>query len=851
VSKGDALFDFNGSNYIEANNYKGVLGNGNRTVEAWVRSTGSGSELIAWGSNAISEKWLIRFDGTGKLRIEFNASYRVGSTNINDGEWHHIAVVMDGNNTTDVNLFVDGQQETISNSATANLNITSGINLRISKGHHNNYLDGNLADVRIWDKALTTTEIQDWMHRKLDNTHPSYNNLQLHYPLNDVSGNTVLDHSGNGHHATVSGSSNWDLMYGDDHFKTFENLTDRPNMTFHQGQYTSTTATDTIVDSVMRPIHLLNEYAIFPKTGTMESDSIGVINSNQYWEASTQVIYDPNGMQVGTVAVTPDGTITISDLNYWDRRPSKFEIMSFVTPYGIGLDFGKEGETWTFDMTDFLPILKGKKRMSIERGGQWQEEMDIKFLFVVGTPVREVMGIQQIWRVDYPSYSDINTDKFYEPRDVMLDANGDAFVIKSAITGHGQEGEFRPRTHWLDIDGGTNEFSWDVWTECADNPVYPQGGTWIYDRAGWCPGAPTDIKVSDITDLVTAGQTTNIDYGITTATGDSRYIVSHQLVTYGAPSFTLDAAVIDIISPTNKIEHARKGEICNGVKVLVQNTGITALTSAEIKYWANNDPTPQTYTWNGSLDFLETEEITLPASDDLWNALGSENVMHVEIISANGAGDDYALNNKYYSDFEIPEFLPGEFLIDLRTNSRGSQNSYTITDQSGNVVLSRNNLSANSQYIDTVRLPFGCYIFRLEDTGDNGISFWANNEGTGRLRFTQISTPIPHKVFEGDFGKFINYEFTVSTPLELEGQSLSGEVKVYPNPAKGKFTVEMVKIEEAEIAIYNSLGQQMDLPNKIESTKAIFVTSGLSKGVYFVHIKDETGNTEIRKLTVL
>ena len=40
----------------------------------------------------------------------------------------------------------------------------------------------------------------------------------------------------------------------------------------------------------------------------------------------------------------------------------------------------------------------------------------------------------------------------------------------------------------------SNKNTWRVWTECAGNPVYPQGGTWVYDRAGWCPGQASDVN---------------------------------------------------------------------------------------------------------------------------------------------------------------------------------------------------------------------------------------------------------------------------------------------------------------------------------------------------------------------
>lgn len=853
ISKGDNNFNFDGSNYIEASNYKGILGNANRTVEAWIKTTSGGAAIASWGTNTTGEKWLFRLNGAGNLRVEVSSGFRVGTSVINDGQWHHVAAVLDGNNVADVDLYVDGQLETVSSSQGIAINTTAGANFQVTRGPHNNYLNGNISEVRLWSKALTVAEIQDWRYRTLTSSHPSYSNLELYYPLNSGSGSAIVDASTNANDGTTMNGTIWTPAHGVDHFKNLETLSDRPNLTFHQGQYNLAISTDTILDSVVRPQQIVNQYAIFSKAGTVETDSIGVINSNLYYDASPQIVYNPSGTQVGTIAATPDGTINITDLDYWQRSPSKFEIMSFVTPYGIGLDFGQEGKTWTFDMTDFLPIMKGPKRMTIERGGQWQEEMDIKFLFVVGTPVREVLDIQQIWRVDYPSYADIDNDTYFDPRDVMTHPSGETFVIKSAITGHGQEGEFIPQDHWLDINGGAQDFQWRVWKECSINPIFPQGGTWIYDRAGWCPGEATDIETSDITWFVTPGQTVNIDYGIASTQGTSKYIVSHQLVTYGQDNFTQDAAIIDIISPTRAPEHGRKDAICEGVKVMIQNTGTTDLTSLSIDYWVNNAPTPQTFNWSGNLEYLETEEVTLPGGYDLWNHLsgGADNTMHVEVSASNGGADDYAFNNKISTKFDIPEFIPADFLISFTSNSASAQNGYSLLDQSGNVIVSRTNFSPNTTYYDTVHLALGCYNFRLEDSGDNGISFWANNEGSGSLRFRNISNPIPLKVFDGDFGRFINYNFTVSTPLALEDEEAANGIELYPNPAVGSFTIQMEDVKDSEINIFNNVGQRMELSAKAEGNKAVYSTESLSKGVYFVHIKDQTDKVIIKKLVVL
>ncbi len=850
-TRGDAQFYFNGDNYIEAHSYKGITGGASRTVEAWIKTTVIGKEIVSWGRDAVGEKWLLRLDNSGKLRVEVNSGYQVGSTAVNDGEWHHVVAVQNGSSTSQISLYVDGQLETIATTGVRVINTGSALNVRITKGHHNFMWDGNIAEVRIWSKALSANEIANWRFKKLDNTHPDYSNLELYYPLNEGSGTSISDQSGNNRNATVLGGTDWSQIYGADHFKTWEEVAERPNATFHQGQYALNITTDTILDSVMRSPHMVNQYAVFSKTGTIFSDSIGIINSNNYWGASPQITYSPTGAVVSSSPVTPTATINIANLPYFQRNPSRFEIMSFVTPYGIGIDFGQEGKTWVFDVTDFTPILKGPHRMTIERGGQWQEELDIKFLFVVGTPARDVLDIQQIWKVDKKSFSSISTEASFEPRDVMMNPAGKSFKIRSTITGHGQEGEFIPRNHWINVAGGAIEYNWQVWKECAENPIYPQGGTWIYDRAGWCPGMPTDVNEMDITSHVTAGQLVEIDYGVSSASGTSDYIVNNQLVTYGDPNFTLDAAVVDIISPTNYVEYGRMSTICEGAVIVIQNTGSTPLTALTVNYWINDAPTPQTFSWTGTLNFLETAEVSLPQSADLWKPItGSNDVFHVEVLSPNGGADEYAFNNKMRSVFEIPEVMPNEFYISFRTNTVAHQNSYEIRDEWGTVMISKSGLSNNTTYQDTVNLPFGCYTFRLEDAGDNGISFWANSEGSGSLMFRNTSNNLPVKIFDGDFGDNINYHFTVNSPLTEDEFTDHQAIRVFPNPARDKFTVELGENENAEITIYNGVGQLIQIPFNKDSGSRTFNTNGLAKGVYFIHI-DNGSELVIKKVVLL
>ncbi|MDB3907848.1 peptide-N-glycosidase F-related protein, partial [Crocinitomicaceae bacterium] len=608
------------------------------------------------------------------------------------GQWNHWA--MSKNATTGImEVYHNG---TLWHSGTGKTRPIDIANMVLGKSWaYTNNWKGKVDELRIWDKALTATDIQNWMNIPVDNTHPEYASLVAYYNLDEGTGTSISDNSLNALSANGNNTVLWNFERGKDLDKFFIEDAERPAVTLVQGNYDITTTPTNVLDSILLVPNSVSEYTVVSNSGTTMNDDINVVSTTSYWEAVPENIYDgATGALLSTIPVTAEGSITPADMDYWSRWPMKFEIMSFVTPYGIGLNLGPDGKTWMFDVTDFLPILTGEKRMTMERGGQHQEDMDIKFHFIVGTPTRDVVDIQSLWRTNSRGYTGIVNDQYFPPRDVVMNPNATTYKLRTAITGHGQEGEFIPREHFVDIDGGAKEFQWQVWTECAENPIYPQGGTWIYDRAGWCPGAPTDLNEFDITSMVTPGSTHTIDYGMTGATGTSNYIVNNQLVSYGDPNHTLDVSILDIMNPSDYVEYERTNGICNTPVVEIQNTGSTTLTSATIEYWVNGSSTPQTYTWNGSLEFLEKATVELPTPSALWNDLTGTgtNTFYASVSSPNGGTDEYVHNNTFKTDFTVPEVVPSNFWIEFRTNSAASESSYELLDDAGNTLLFRNGM---------------------------------------------------------------------------------------------------------------------------------------------------------------
>ena len=725
-----------------------------------------------------------------------------------------------------------------------------------SQGNGSGYFwDGNIKEVRIFDKELSGSTIAEWMYKRVDSNHPDFTNLVAHYPLNEGQGTSSLDNTINQQIATFSGNVNWESTRGNNINQFFTATTFRPNISFYQGDYSLTITTDTILDSLFAIPNTVNEYAISPNWGTLLHDDIITLSTNTYWEAVSYT-FDAFGNQISATNTAIDGTISITDLAYYNRYPMAFQIMSFVTPYGAGLDLGINGKTWYFDVTDFAPVFKGNKRITMNAGGQWQEDMDIKFLFIVGTPPRDVLEMQNIWKVQSKNYTQIMNDEVYEPKAHTLLNNASAFKIKTAITGHGQEGEFIPQNHTIDIDGGAVDFTWQVWTECAENPIYPQGGTWIYDRAGWCPGQATDVQEDDITTLVTPGQSHILDYNVLGGSGTTKYWTSSQLVSYGSPNFSLDAAVIDIISPTNKVNYLRTNPICSKPEITIQNTGSTLLTSLTIEYWINNAPAKESYTWNGSLNFLEKETIQLPDPSSLWNNLSTtNNTFHVEIKSPNNGIDAYVHNNIMSSTFEPAPTYPNTFALWVQTNSgvvntftQISENSWEFFDNQGTSILASGNLISNTQYRDTLIFNDGCYTFQVTDTDDDGIDFWGNSDGAGYLRFREIGASW-FKTFEGDFGRFIHHQFRVATATSIVDENLQNW-GIHPNPTRNQFSIQGVITEATTVILTNNIGeivQQFKIEEKGGFQKNIDL-EGLSNGIYFIKISNS--KEEITKKVV-
>ncbi|MDT8301133.1 MAG: LamG-like jellyroll fold domain-containing protein [Sedimentisphaerales bacterium] len=156
-----------GGNHVAVPGYEGILGTYARTSAAWINVNKTSASIITWGPSGEGTKWVMRtHNGPASLRLECGRGNTYGTTDLVDGEWHHVAAVLEDDGSPDVSeikLYVDGKLDPIDPGGTPRLmNTSSGGEFRIGYDLNNTgrTFDGMIDDVRIYDRALSADDIQ-------------------------------------------------------------------------------------------------------------------------------------------------------------------------------------------------------------------------------------------------------------------------------------------------------------------------------------------------------------------------------------------------------------------------------------------------------------------------------------------------------------------------------------------------------------------------------------------------------------------------------------------------------------------------------------------------------------------
>jgi hypothetical protein len=718
-----------------------------------------------------------------------------------------------------------------------------------------NNFDGNIDEFAIWNTELPAAAVAAVMGTDAS-ANASYKKYLRVYYRSNVNNQLVLDESGNSFSGHMTGLPTIQRTRGLDLYQGFTSIHDRPQVVFEEGVYTSKFDTTVTLDSTGNDVMQIIRYS--------PSANGPVVRDTLYtYPRQVNYTFTKTGTVKDSSVLAADTTMTLVKTPYFRKFEvvNRYEIARYITEYGNPTSptntLAAGGEfTWDYDVSDYRTLLHD----SVELNSYNQQELvNVTFEFIKGTPPRDPISVKNLWNGDFWYGTNTPIETWLHPIRVNIPAAALNTKIKIRPTGHGggdQENcsEFCPKDHWILIDT-TERWRQNVWrTDCGLNPLYPQGGTWVYSRTNWCPGSDVHTYDFELTPFVKPGDSATFDYKITPYTSNGggntpNWVIETQLISYGKPNFTRNAAITEIKSPSSTNLFARHNPICGNPVVTIQNRGSAPLTSLDITYGIVGG-SQSVHHWTGNLAFMDTTDVELGKF-----AWASDSKRFEATVSLpTGDADEYPGDNTLQSDFTIPPVYPSQLVFEYKTNAAPEENSYVLLDIDDKVILQRgDNLNPNTYYRDTITLPDGCYKFIMTDVGEggagDGLSWWANpNQGTGSMKIKKATGNTTLKTFATDFGNEIYQQFNVGNFAgvpEVHG----GDVKldVFPNPAPKKFTVVIAEPypQDLIVAIYDILGNEVYKAYRKEvTTDNISVDLGdQASGTYIVRIVSESGVT--------
>jgi hypothetical protein len=581
----------------------------------------------------------------------------------------------------------------------------------------------------------------------------------------------------------------------------------------------------------------------------------------------------------------PATTVTPAYCGSWDyttqiyARPAgkdSVEIARVITPYATDWLSQNKKHDYVVEVTDYASALEGLTAMRFNYSGySWGFTITLKIEFIEGVPPMDALSVRNIYDGYFQYGNSTNSIENYLTAKSYSYASPTAkSFIKNSVSGHGSDntgcGEFCSKYYQLKIDNNMIAQK-QLWrTDCGINEVYPQTGTWIYDRANWCPGAVVWPIYHDITNITTANSTFTVDVDMEPYIGGGSYggynFVS-QLIDYSAPNHSKDVSIEDIVSPTKDDNYLRENPRCANPIIKFKNVGTDTLKTVVFHYGLKGQ-TPLTHTWTGSIGFLEEITEVFPPSISILSGTNSS-VFEVSIVSVNGnAGDENLFNNTYHSETTPVVIYPKDFIVKMYTNndvdgSGFSETSWTLSEESTGVIAQRTMLASTTVYIDTLlNLSPGCYKLEINDTGCDGMSWWANTAGgTGNLRFDYVNANNSIATFPGDMGcNYVRY-FRVLLPPPppnetgiISGTENLNSIEVYPNPANNKALIKF-DLRQSQTVTYKIT----DITGKIiqQQTKGIIAASyetldlsAFNNGIYFLSVELKDKSIITKKLII-
>ncbi len=282
--------------------------------------------------------------------------------------------------------------------------------------------------------------------------------------------------------------------------------------------------------------------------------------------------------------------------------------------------------------------------------------------------------------------------------------------------------------------------------------------------------------------------------------------------------------------------------------ITIRNNGKNAVNSALIKYRFNNE-TEYEYTWQGTLNTLETVDITL---DEIsMNLQQGSNTFKVDVKQVNGENDSYTKNNKLNYNFSRSLNTKDLVKVIVRPDNAPQETTWEIKNSAGNVIASGGPYTTPNNVVteEVAITEADCYTFTVYDEGGNGVCC---DNGTGLVQLESNTGEVI--LVATEFGSSQTVQFSGNDFLSVEDLTFTESIEIFPNPTDGLVYLNVNTNNSSNILVdvYSVTGVKM-FSNKYNVSKGENIInldlSNLPLGLYIVKTQ-QNGNMQSSKLII-
>lgn len=287
-----------------------------------------------------------------------------------------------------------------------------------------------------------------------------------------------------------------------------------------------------------------------------------------------------------------------------------------------------------------------------------------------------------------------------------------------------------------------------------------------------------------------------------------------RAATYGRGAWESDLYTPSSLPPSADFVY-EEGKICATDSIRFTDASINA-SPGWTWYFPGGSPSTST---------LQSPSVVYSASGDY----------DVSLVVQNGNGTDSIAGTVTVDIGSL------ELLLEVNTDSYPGETTWAIEDDQGNLLQSGGGYgSSNDYYSHLICLDSGCYSFTIYDAYGDGICC-----GYGNGNYELFDNDGVSIVDGGEFGNAESTDFCIEESNSALIVENSSEVRVFPNPSKGKFNISILDNTIATIIVHNALGQVESSLSANDRLTEVDL-SDQPKGIYYLTFNADSFSQTIK-----